>query len=282
MNDIWVCSACKSINRQRDRRCYRCQQPAENALTTEGPGLRVEAAVANRAVQAYRPTVAIAVVAGVLITAVALLGLYLLILQASGLADLKAAFAPGISATAAQALLQSESQRLAAPSLLRGGLTILAVLAFAIWLSLVTMNVPALGGGTPSRSPVKALVYPLIPILNLIKVPGMILDVLYRVDPQSGGAFMVIAAWMGLVGSWFVSIIGSWIIAIAAVGRIVDAGSLGAVAAVLSDTLDQSLVLTVVTEVMIAGGAILLVVLMARIERRCAARDREIRAAVLA
>jgi hypothetical protein len=226
--------------------------------------------------------VAIAVVAGVLITAVALLGLYLLILQASGLADLKAAFAPGISATAAQALLQSESQRLAAPSLLRGGLTILAVLAFAIWLSLVTMNVPALGGGTPSRSPVKALVYPLIPILNLIKVPGMILDVLYRVDPQSGGAFMVIAAWMGLVGSWFVSIIGSWIIAIAAVGRIVDAGSLGAVAAVLSDTLDQSLVLTVVTEVMIAGGAILLVVLMARIERRCAARDREIRAAVLA
>ena len=54
---------------------------------------------------------------------------------------------------------------------------------------------------------------------------------------------------------------------------------MGAEASIQSDTLDQGLVLVIVTEVMIAGGAILLVVLMARIERRCAARDREIRAA---
>ncbi len=281
MNDIWVCAACKSINRQRDRRCYRCHEPAEAAMTTDGPGLRVEAAVANRTVQGYRPTLPMAVVAGVLIVAVALLGLYLVILQASGLGILKAAFAPGITAASAQDILRSEQQRLAAPTLLRSGLTILAVLAFAIWLSVVTSNVPGLGGGTPSRSPMKALVYPLIPFVNLVKVPGMILDVLYRVDPQSGGAFMVIAAWMGLVGSWFVSLIGGWIIAFAAVGRIVDAATVADVVRILSDTLDQSLALGIITEVMIAGGTILLVVLMARIERRCAARDREIRAAVL-
>jgi len=279
MNDIWVCAACKSINRQRDRHCYKCHEPAEAAMTTSGTGLRVEAAVANRAVQDYRSTLPLAVVAGAMIVAVAVLGLYLVILQADGLGALKAAFSPGISAASAQELLRFEAQRVAAPNLLRSGLTILAVVAFAIWLSMVTSNVPALGGGTPSRSPLKALVYPLIPILNLVKVPGLILDVLYRVDPQSGGAFMVMAAWMGLVGSWFVSLIGGWIIAFAAVGRILEAGSVGAVASILSDTLDQGLVLVIVTEVMIAGGAILLVVLMARIERRCAARDREIRAA---
>ena len=43
--------------------------------------------------------------------------------------------------------------------------------------------------------------------------------------------------------------------------------------------LDQSFVLGVVTELMIAIGAVILVLLMARIERRCAIRDREIRAA---
>jgi hypothetical protein len=280
MNDIWVCGACKSINRQRDQRCYRCQQPADAALTTGGPGLRVETAVASRTVQAYRPTLPIAVVAGALITLVAVLGVYLVIEQASGIGAIKAALSPGLTADAAQAILQSEGLRLAPLSLLRGGLTILAAIAFAIWLSLATANVPALGGGTPSRSPLKALVYPLIPILNLIKVPGMILDVLYRVDPRSGGAFTVIAAWMGLVGSWFVSVLGGWLIAGAAVGRIVAAPSFADVAPIVSDTLDQSVALSIVTEVMIAGGALLLVVLMARIERRCAARDREIRAAV--
>ena len=274
MNDIWVCAACKSINRERDRRCYKCQAPAEAAMTTAGPGLRIETAVANRAVQGYRPTLVIAAVAGALIVAVALLGVYLVVAQSSGLEALKSAFAPGITAASAQDILRSENQRLAAPALLRTGLTILALVSFAIWLSLATANVPALGGGTPSRSSTKALIYPLIPIVNLIKVPGLILDVLYRVDPKSGGAFMVIAAWMGLVGSW--------IIAFTAVGRIFDAGSVSAVSGILADTLDQSLVLAIVTEVMIAGGALLLVVLMARIERRCAARDREIRAAVLA
>jgi hypothetical protein len=282
MNDIWVCGACKSINRQRDRRCYRCHQPADAALTTGGPGLRVETAVASRTVRAYRPTLPIAVVAGALITAVAVLGVYLVVAQASGMGAIKAALSPSLSADAAQAILRSEELRLAPLSLLRGGLTILAVIAFAIWLSLATANVPVLGGGTPSRSPLKALVYPLVPILNLIKVPGLILDVLYRVDPQSGGAFMVIAAWLGLVGSWFVSVLGGWFIAAAAVGRIIAATSFADVASIVSDTLDQSVVLGIVTEVMIAGGAILLVVLMARIERRCAARDREIRAAVTA
>jgi hypothetical protein len=45
--------------------------------------------------------------------------------------------------------------------------------------------------------------------------------------------------------------------------------------------LDQTIVLTFITEAMIAGGSVLLVVIMFRIERRAALRDSEIRAAVL-
>ena len=43
--------------------------------------------------------------------------------------------------------------------------------------------------------------------------------------------------------------------------------------------LDQSFALGIATELMIAIGAVILVLLMARIERRCAIRDREIRGA---
>jgi hypothetical protein len=203
MNDIWVCSACKSINRQRDERCYRCQERQAAAMPAIGPDPRVQTAVANRLARAYRPTWLFAVIAGGLIAAVAVMGLYLVLEQTAGIAAVKSAFAAelGGQADAANAALLAEDQRLATPALIRGVLTILAVIGFAIWLSLVTLNVPALGGGTPSRSPMKALIYPLIPILNLVKVPGMIQDALYRVDPRAGGFFMVAVAWFGLVAA---------------------------------------------------------------------------------
>ena len=42
--------------------------------------------------------------------------------------------------------------------------------------------------------------------------------------------------------------------------------------------LDQTVILSVITEIMTATGAVLLVVIMARIEGRASARDEEIRA----
>jgi hypothetical protein len=128
----------------------------------------------------------------------------------------------------------------------------------------------------------RVFVYTLIPVWNLFKVPGMVQDVLYRLDPAAGGAWMVMAATIGLLGSWFVSLIGGWIIAAAFVGDLLAATTPEEQVALFGGVMDQSFWLTVVTELMITIGTLLLVVLMVRVEQRCAARNREIQGALAA
>lgn len=279
MNDIWVCATCKSINRQRDRQCYHCRASADGAMAPVGPDMRVESAVANRAAREFLPTWPLAVLAGGLLTAVAVLGLILLVAQAQLYPQLREAFLVALNTGREDALAQvgTGSVALAPLSLLRTGLVLAALGTFAAWLAVATMNVPALGGGYPSRGPMRVFIYTLIPVWNLVKVPGMVQDVLYRVDPRAGGAFMVMAATIGLVGSWLVSMVGGWIIAAAAIRSVLTAASVQAAAQIFAGVLDQSFVLGIITELMVTVGTILVVVLMTRIERRCMARDREIR-----
>ncbi|MHB8891816.1 MAG: zinc finger Ran-binding domain-containing protein [Candidatus Limnocylindrales bacterium] len=284
MNDIWVCSACKSINRQRDAKCYKCGARETEAMADTGPGLRVETAVANRQVRGYAPAWPFAVIASVLIIAVVALGLYLVLEQASTIGAVKTAFAAALTGgdnASLDALLQAENERLADPALARTLLLFLAVVAFGVWLARVMMNIPALGGGKPNTVPWKALVYPMIPVLNLIKVPGMIQEALYRVDPRAGGFFMVVIAWFGLAGSVLVTFFGEWIITATGIARIMDVATVDEAIPIFYAIVDQTYALAIVTEVMIAGGAVILVLIMGRVEARSAARDREIRAAVL-
>src|SRR6476661_4773095 len=210
MTDIWVCSNCHSINRQRVSRCYKCGGSRDDA-TSEGSSLRVEHALANRTVVTYRSAALLGILASVLILSVAGLGIILLLASlgdAAWIRDQVAVIANG--GRLDDAGLARRLAPLIGPGLVRFGLSILAVFAFGAWLSRVVTNIPALGGGVPGTTPTKAFVYPLIPIWNLIKVPGMIQDVLYRVDPKSGGFFMVAFAWFGLVGSWIISTLGDW------------------------------------------------------------------------
>jgi hypothetical protein len=79
-----------------------------------------------------------------------------------------------------------------------------------------------------------------------------------------------------------VSLFGNWWITGNGISQILRAATLDEAIRIFGDIIDQTYALAIVTEAMIAGGAIVLVLIMVRIERRCAARDREIRAAVLA
>ena len=284
MNDIWVCSTCKSINRQRDRQCYHCRASQDAALAPEGPDLRTTNAVANRAVRTYLPAWPLAILAGALLVAVAALGVVLLLWQIEDYPALRAAFIDALNGNRAAlgGSMATQSADVAGLSLVRSVITLLALGSFAGWLAVATMNVPALGGGYPSRGPVRVFIYTLIPVWNLFRVPGMIQDVLYRVDPRSGGALMVMAATAGLVGSWLVSAVGGWAIVAAGIRSMLAAGTPEARLTVFAGVLDQSLVLGVITELMITLGTVLIVVLMVRIERRCAMRDREIREAAAA
>jgi Domain of unknown function (DUF4328) len=164
--------------------------------------------------------------------------------------------------------------------LVRLGLVIPALVLFGAWLSRVISNVPALGGGVPSATPTKAFVYSLIPVLNLRKVPAMVQDALYRLDPKAGGFFMVMIAWVGFVGSWIVSFILSRWISLRLNTSVINAQSEGDVVRAFREAIDYEFVVDTVTTIMMAVGAVVLVILMIRIQIRSAAREREIRAAV--
>ena len=282
MTDIWVCSTCHSINRQRVSRCYKCGGSRDEA-TGEGSELRVEQALVNRTVVSYRSSWLRGLVAAILILAVAALGVVLLLSSLDNLGWMRGQLS---TVVAGGQLDRAEFLRriatLVGPGLVRLGLAIAAVLFFGAWLSRVTANIPALGGGIPRTTPTKAFIYPLIPIWNLIKVPGMIQDALYRVDPQAGGFFMLAVAWFGLVGSWIISFFAGWVLDLQLESDLRTARTATEQANGLQRWFDLTAAVGVVTELLIAGGAVVLVLVMLRIERRSAARDREIRAAGLA
>jgi Domain of unknown function (DUF4328) len=287
VNDIWVCDACRSINRRRDDLCYSCGAPRSSALDTPTLDLRADSAARERGARSYVASWPLALVTVALLAAVTILGIVMLRVQASEYPAMRQAFVDAITSgrdTVDQAMTTG-TVPLGLVSLVRTGLALLAVLCLAGWLGLVTRNVPLLGGGTPSRSPLRVFGYTLIPVWNLIRVPGMLQDLLYRVDPDGGGAFMVLAAWIGLVGSYLLSVVGGWAITWAGVRALipqVEAGDINAVVQTFGGILDQAFWLNVVVAVMVAAGTVLLAVLLIRVEVRCAARDREIQAQMAA
>jgi hypothetical protein len=285
MTDVWVCTNCKSINRQRDTRCYSCGQRQElvAAAAEQTPNVRLAEAAAQRQTRGYTPSWPLAVAAGVLISVVAIMGVWLVLESLRGADLLREAFIAAIRSDDSPALtpLLAEQQRLAGPTLVRAGLLFLAVIAFGLWLRRVRLNIPALGGGEPDWGPTKALLYPLIPIVNVFRVPVYVQDALYRLDPKAGGFLMVMVAFLLFLGSWLVGFAGGLVISGVFVNSLLTTvDTEEAAVAAFGTLLDQTMLLTVVTELMTATGALLLVVIVARVESRAQARDREILAAI--
>jgi hypothetical protein len=283
MTDAWVCDNCKSINRERDSRCYSCGSRKEHVASAAGPDIRMDAAIAQRTVNAYHSSLPFAIVAGVLIAVVALMGIVLVVEAVRTLDTLRSAFLEAIASNDSALVdrILADQRQPSAIGQLHFPLTIVAVLAFGAWLSRVCLNIPVLGGGVPTWTPVKALVYPIIPIVNFIKVPGMVQDAMTRLDPKAGGFFLVLAAFIGLVGSWVVGVIGTVVITAGAVSAIAANPTRDGFVQAFGGVLDQTFLLAVITEVMTAIGALLLVVIIAQVESRATARNQEIQAVVL-
>ncbi len=278
MTDIWVCSTCHSINRQRGSSCYKCGAPQSAAISALAD-VRTELAMQARAGLRYRSSILRAIVAAVFIFAYAVLGVVVLF-ESLTVAQYVRDQIPSIMQGE---LDEAELLRMAAPALVPALLKTIcglgALLFFAAWLSRVIMNVPALGGGTPNTTPTKAFVYPLIPFWNLFKTPPMIQEALYRVDPKAGGFFMILVAWVGLVGSAIVGFIGGWWVNLRIATVATRSRTLGDAIAVVQGAYDMQLLIDIVTILMSSFGAIVLVMIMFRIESRARARDREIRKA---
>ena len=106
----------------------------------------------------------------------------------------------------------------------------------------------------------------------------MIQDVLYRLDPKGGGLFMVGVAWLGLVGSWILSFVAGWYIDLRVTFDAVNAASIEDFVESVRPLLTAAVIIDIVTGALIAIGALVLIALMVRIERRSRARDAEVRA----
>ena len=110
-------------------------------------------------------------------------------------------------------------------------------------------------------------------------MPGTIQDVLYRLDPKAGGFFMVAIAWVGLVGSWIISVIAARYLSVRIVFDIRNATSLGEAVDSVRGLVSAAFIIDIVTAILTALGALVLIMVMIRIERRSQARDAEVRAA---
>jgi Domain of unknown function (DUF4328) len=279
MTDIWVCGSCHSINRQRGDKCYKCGATQAKAATGEMATLRQEQAVVSRTVFAYRP--ARALMFGAAMFLVILAGIHLASIPfsleaqrfVSSQLDVLAA-----GGTIDEATFKARIAEADLYGLVRLAVVVPTLLFFAAWLSRVVGNVPALGGGVPGTSPGKAFVATLVPLWNLKAVPGTIQDVLYRLDPKAGGLIMVAVAWVGLVASWIVARIAGWYLGLRLTFDLHNAASLDEAVASTRGLLTATTIIEIATNILIAVGAIVLVMVMARIERRSQARDREIRA----
>jgi hypothetical protein len=278
MTDIWVCGTCHSINRQRNARCYKCGA-SQTAATGELGDVRTERALATRVHSRYRSSLLRALIASAFLIAVAVFGVIVLILSVGAYRFIRDEIPTMVQTGTFDelALLRAAAPTIV-PNLARTVCTLGALVFFAAWLSRVTANIPALGGGTPNTTPTKAFVYPFIPILNLIKVPPMIQDALYRLDPKAGGFFMILLAWVGLVGSAIVSFVVGWWINLRVISIGANATTVSEVIDGVAQIIDLQILVDIVTSLMIAGGALVLVLVIVRIETRARARDREIRA----
>jgi RNA polymerase subunit RPABC4/transcription elongation factor Spt4 len=279
MTDIWVCSSCHSINRQRNAHCYKCGSAQATAATGEMATHRQEQAIATRMVVAYRPAAALGLATAIFLLGIVAVKVAMLIelLDLWRFADAQLALAQS-SGTLDQAALSARLQQTGRLSIVNLAIVVPTLVFFAAWLGRVVSNVPALGGGLPGTNPGRAFVSTLIPLLNLKTVPGTIQDVLYRLDPKGGGVFMVMVAWVGLVGSWILSFIGGRYLDLRLRFDTANAETLDEAVESVRGLLLGAVILDIVTSVLIGIGAIVLILLMMRIERRSRARDREIRA----
>jgi hypothetical protein len=196
-SNVWVCGACRSINQPREQRCYKCRTPRELAkvdpetLVIAGAGAAQPVVDPKAVIGTYRSSGDRAFAAQVMmVVAVAFTAASKIV----G-ADIVSRVIDGdVAGADANATLLS---------LLGGGglvCAVLAVTAWAAWLSRVVDNIPALGLGWPNVTPSAAFIESFLPGVNLFRVPAIVRDVINKLEGGARADALIAAAWLGLVG----------------------------------------------------------------------------------
>lgn len=200
--EFWVCGDCRSINNAGARQCYNCRTPRDRAAvdpsqidpSTHGRLREIE-------LPEFRSSRWAAMLASILILAVAVLQ----VVQFNVSAALINQILGGTEGTLEQFIY------VGSVGIVAFGVALLALIAWALWLSRTVTSMPALGLGYPAANGMMAFVENFIPILNLYRVPAIVRDVVRRLEPKAGGdetmtrgEALVFAAWISIFGGYLV------------------------------------------------------------------------------
>ncbi len=177
-SDLWACRVCRSINTRRSNRCYSCHTPREAAAVSPADLPTIGAAPPVVHTGTYQSSELRAVMATVAVVAFVLgtLATTFLLWQVGSLRG-------GGQRQASEDLFNGIAPFLVLVPLLG----ILALLAYAAWISRVVSNLPAIGLGYSRVSTTMAFMEPLIPGFNLYALPARLGEVLKKLDEKGSG-----------------------------------------------------------------------------------------------
>ncbi len=248
--EFWVCGQCRSINNAGAKQCYNCRTPKDRAAVdpaTIDPTTKGQVRVIE--LPEFRSSRAIAGLASILILAIAGMQAYNTVI-ASTLINQEIDGTPATS---------DQLQFVGSMAILTLGIGALALIGWSLWLSRTVSAMPALGLGYPAADGFMAFVENFIPGFNLFRVPAIVRDVVHRLEPlPSRGDALIFAAWIGLLGGFFVPRIAVVLF--------------GVTAASAPDTLRRYLTIEAIAMGFVVVGAIFLVALIWWVEARIVKR----------
>jgi hypothetical protein len=189
--DFWVCGDCRSINNAGAGQCYNCRS-SRNTAAVDPADIDREPAASARPVErpTFRSSRGVAVLASVLILGLAAMQ----VVQAFVSTSLFVQVLDGVDASDEQTRFVTNLV------ILTLGVAALALIGWALWLSRTVTSMPALGLGDPPVSGLRAFIETFIPVLNLVRVPAIVRDIVMRLDPAGGRIHVLgFAAWVGLL-----------------------------------------------------------------------------------
>ena len=195
--EIWVCANCRSVNKLRAKQCYNCRTPKERAAVDPSSEHIGSRQVTLPEFHSSRP---FAVVASVLILVIGTIQAINSLISAA----LVLRFAEGST------IAEDEIVSAGLFGLTTIGIGLIALTAWAFWLSKVVRVMPALGLGYPAANGLMAFIENFIPVLNLWRVPAIVRDVVVRLEPnESKGGALIFAAWIGLIAGYLLPRFGA-------------------------------------------------------------------------
>lgn len=202
-DDIWVCAGCRSINKMRAKQCYNCRTPRDRAAV-DPRSIDPSTSGSLRAIELpdYESPRPYAVAASALILGIAGMQVIGTILSTRLVLTVLGGGTPSDGDVLGVGLF----------GLATLGVGILALAAWATWLSKTVTAMPALGLGYPPGNGLTAFVESFVPGLNLFRVPAIVRDIVRRLSPDEGrGDAFIFVAWIGLFGGLFVPRVGRWL-----------------------------------------------------------------------